>query len=62
MQLEKFYYDNRIVKNFAYATIIWGGVGMLVGLWVALATCFSINLISLNMEVLDDYDHYIPMQ
>ncbi len=36
MQVEKFYYDNRIVKNFAYATILWGAVGMLVGLWAAL--------------------------
>jgi len=36
MQVEKFYYDNRIVKNFAYATILWGVVGMLAGLWVAL--------------------------
>ncbi|WP_207491914.1 cytochrome-c oxidase, cbb3-type subunit I [Aridibaculum aurantiacum] len=32
MQVEKFYYDNRIVKMFAYATILWGAVGMLVGL------------------------------
>ncbi len=40
MQVEKFYYDNRVVKNFAYATIIWGGVGMLVGLWVALQLVF----------------------
>jgi cytochrome c oxidase cbb3-type subunit I/II len=36
MQVEKFYYDNRIVKNFAYATILWGCVGMLAGLWIAL--------------------------
>jgi cytochrome c oxidase cbb3-type subunit I/II len=36
MQLEKFYYDNKIVKAFAYATVIWGLVGMLVGLWVAI--------------------------
>jgi cytochrome c oxidase cbb3-type subunit I/II len=34
--LEKFQYDNKLVRNFAYATIIWGVVGMLVGLWVAL--------------------------
>ena len=34
-QLEKFYYDNKIVKMFAYATIFWGVVGMLVGLLVA---------------------------
>jgi len=40
MQVEKFYYDNRIVKNFAYATILWGAVGMLVGLWVALQLIF----------------------
>lgn len=40
MQVEKFYYDNRIVKNFAFATIIWGGVGMLVGLWAALQLVF----------------------
>ncbi len=40
MQVEKFYYDNKIVKNFAYATIIWGAVGMLAGLWVALQLVF----------------------
>jgi cytochrome c oxidase cbb3-type subunit I/II len=40
MQVEKFYYDNKIVRNFAYATIIWGGVGMLVGLWAALQLVF----------------------
>ncbi len=34
--LEKFSYDNAIVRNFAYATMIWGVVGMLVGLIVAL--------------------------
>lgn len=37
MELEKFYYDNRPVKWFGYATVIWGIVGMLVGLWVAVA-------------------------
>ena len=35
MQVEKFYYDNRIVKMFAYATILWGVVGMLAGLLAA---------------------------
>ena len=40
MQVEKFYYDNRIVKNFAYATMLWGVVGMLVGLWVSLQLVF----------------------
>jgi len=36
MQVEKFYYDNKIVKAFAYATMIFGIVGMLVGLLVAI--------------------------
>lgn len=45
MQVEKFHYDNRIVKNFAYATILWGAVGMLVGVWVALQLVFpSLNI------------------
>lgn len=35
MQVEKFYYDNKIVKLFAYATILWGAVGMLLGLLIA---------------------------
>lgn len=45
MQVEKFYYDNKIVRNFAFATVIWGAVGMLVGLWVALQLVFpSLNI------------------
>jgi cytochrome c oxidase cbb3-type subunit I/II len=40
MQVEKFYYDNRIVKNFAFATILWGAVGMLAGLYIALQLVF----------------------
>lgn len=45
MQMDKFYYDNRIVKNFAYATLFWGVVGMLVGLWASLQLIFpSINV------------------
>lgn len=40
MQLEKFYYDNRTVKMFAYATILWGVVGMLAGLWVSVEMFF----------------------
>jgi cytochrome c oxidase cbb3-type subunit I/II len=36
MGLEKFSYDNKIVRNFAIATIVFGLVGMLVGLLAAL--------------------------
>ena len=35
MQTEKFNYDNKIVKWFAYATIIWSIVGMLAGILAA---------------------------
>lgn len=45
MENEKFSYDNKIVRNFAVATVIWGIVGMLVGLWVALQLVFpALNL------------------
>ncbi|OQY29482.1 MAG: cytochrome-c oxidase, cbb3-type subunit II [Candidatus Cloacimonetes bacterium 4572_55] len=37
-KIETFYYDNKIVRNFAYATIFWGVVGFLVGLVLALQT------------------------
>jgi cytochrome c oxidase cbb3-type subunit I/II len=33
--VETFNYDNRIVRNFAFATMLWGSVGMLVGLIIA---------------------------
>ena len=40
MQVEKFYYDNKIVRNFAYASVIFGVVGMLAGLYIALQLVF----------------------
>lgn len=40
METEKFSYDNNIVKLFAYATVIWGITGMLVGLIIALQLAF----------------------
>jgi cytochrome c oxidase cbb3-type subunit I/II len=35
MQIEKFSYDNKIVKYFAIATVVWGTIGMLVGIIIA---------------------------
>src|SRR5690606_9969379 len=35
-QIEKFSYDNRIVRNFGIATVIWGVIGMAVGLLAAI--------------------------
>ncbi len=40
MQTEKFYYDNKIVRNFAYAAIVFGLIGMTVGLLIALQLVF----------------------
>jgi cytochrome c oxidase cbb3-type subunit I/II len=40
MELQQFHYDNKIVKNFLYATIIWGVVGMSVGLLLAFMFIF----------------------
>lgn len=34
--IEKFYYDNKTVRNFAIATVVWGIVGMTVGLLAAM--------------------------
>ena len=47
MQVEKFYYDNKIVKAFGIATVVFAIVGMLAGLWVAIqfyAPQASLNL------------------
>lgn len=33
--MQQFYYDNKIVKKFLYATIVFGVVGMLAGLLIA---------------------------
>ncbi|MFZ9241345.1 MAG: cbb3-type cytochrome c oxidase subunit I, partial [Chitinophagaceae bacterium] len=45
MHIERFSYDNKIVRNFAYATVIWSIVGMLIGVWVALLMVFpGLNL------------------
>ena len=33
--VETFRYDNRVVRDFAFATMIWGAVGMLVGVIIA---------------------------
>jgi len=44
-QIETFQYDNAIVRKFAVATIIWGLVGMLAGLYIA----FQMYLPELNL-------------
>lgn len=50
MELEKFSYDNKIVRNFAFASLLWGVVGMLVGLIIA--TQLFIPALNLNIPFL----------
>ena len=40
MEVQQFYYDNKIVKKFLLATMLWGVVGMLVGLLLAFMFLF----------------------
>lgn len=40
MELEKFYYDNQVVRKFIIATMFWGVVGMSIGLLLALMFLF----------------------
>ena len=40
MELQKFYYDNKIVRKFIVATMFWGVVGMSVGLLLAFMFLF----------------------
>ncbi|MCZ8196476.1 MAG: cytochrome-c oxidase, cbb3-type subunit I [Flavobacterium sp.] len=40
MDKQQFYYDNKIVRNFLYASIVFGVVGMLVGLILAFMFLF----------------------
>ncbi|KAB2844442.1 MAG: cytochrome C oxidase Cbb3, partial [Melioribacteraceae bacterium] len=47
MNVEKFSYDNQIVKQFTVATVFWGIVGMLVGVLLA----FQIYLPELNFGI-----------
>ena len=47
MAVEKFSYDNKITRNFAFATILWGAVGMLVGVIIA----FQMFLPSWNLGI-----------
>ncbi len=40
MEVQQFYYDNKIVKKFLYASVFFGVVGMAVGLLLALMFIF----------------------
>ncbi len=57
MTLEKFSYDNKIVRNFAIATMIWGIVAMLVGLLAALQLPFP----ALNFDMHSTFGRIRPL-
>ena len=40
MEVQQFHYDNKIVQKFLYATMLWGVVGMVVGLLLAFMFLF----------------------
>ena len=40
MEMQQFYYEYKIVKKFLYASIVFGVVGMLVGLILAVLFLF----------------------
>jgi cytochrome c oxidase cbb3-type subunit I/II len=42
MEIQKFNYDNAIVRNFIFATLVWGAVALLVGLVIALQLAFPV--------------------
>lgn len=42
MELQKFTYDNKLPKLFAIATIVWGAVGMLLGVIAAFQLAFPV--------------------
>lgn len=44
MEVEKFTYDDAIVKKFIFATMLWGAVGMFIGVLIALQQVYpSLN-------------------
>ncbi len=57
MTIEKFSYDNKIVRNFAIATMVWGIVAMLVGLLAALQLPFP----GLNFDVHTSFGRIRPL-
>jgi len=42
MENQKFFYDNKIVRLFILATLVWGIVGVIVGLLIALQLAFPV--------------------
>jgi cytochrome c oxidase cbb3-type subunit I/II len=58
MAVETFSFDNKVVRNFGIASVLWGAVGMLVGLIIAI----QLYLPSLNLGVpITTFSHLRPL-
>ena len=55
-------YDNNIVRMFAMATVVWGVVGMLVGLIIAMKLYLPNFLGELIFSPTEGSDRCIPMR
>ncbi len=63
MSLETFYYDNNIVRKFSIATVIWGVIGMLVGVISSFSVIYTRTKLRLYLILLlVELDPYTPMQ
>ena len=61
MELEKISYDNKIVKAFIIVTVIFGIVGMTVGLLAAIQLFIPYGILIFNTQPLVVFDLCIPM-
>ncbi len=59
-QIEQFNYDNVYARNFAYATMLWGIVGMTYGFWMTLQLIFPALNFS-NTTHLLTFSHIRPV-
>ena len=54
-QIETFRYDDEIVRKFLLATIVWGVVGLLLGVIIATQLVFWDLLLKFHSELVQSY-------
>ena len=57
MEVQQFYYDNKIVKKFIIATMFWGLAGLLAGVFIAAQLAFP----QLNFEPYLNFGRLRPL-
>lgn len=58
MEIQKFEYDNRIVRLFMIASVFWGVIGMLIGLFISLE--MFMPQLSMNLPIFT-FSHLRPV-